>query len=90
MPKVVLWQSTEGMLVIRHVGYSCFVVAKPLFRIVALDMQSWCLDSMNLMVVKQFIRNSVSGVEVVVFCVGGGWENMYVVSSPKYSNMPYR
>jgi len=41
---------------------------------------------MNLMVVKRFIRNSVSRVEVVVFCVRGGWENMYVVSSPKYSN----
>ena len=41
---------------------------------------------MNLMVVKQFIRNIVSRVEVVVFRVRGGWENMYVVSSPKYSN----
>ena len=41
---------------------------------------------MNLMVVKRFVRNSVSRVEVVVFRVRGRWENMYVVSSPKYSN----
>jgi len=41
---------------------------------------------MNLMVVKRFIRNSVSQVEVVVFRVHSEWENMYVVSSPKYSN----
>jgi len=41
---------------------------------------------MNLMVVKRFIRNSVSRVEVVVFRVRGGWENVYVMSSPKYSN----
>jgi len=41
---------------------------------------------MNLMVVKRFIRNSVPQVEVVVFCIHGEWENMYVVSSPKYSN----
>jgi len=43
------------------------------------------------MVVKRFVRNSVSRVEVVVFRVRGlpcswRWENMYVVSSPKYSN----
>jgi len=44
---------------------------------------------MNLMVVKRFIRNSVSQVEVVVFRVHGEWENMYVVSSPKYSNRGY-
>jgi len=41
---------------------------------------------MNLMVAKRFIRNSVSRVEVVVFRVRGGWENVYVMSSPKYSN----
>jgi len=43
---------------------------------------------MNLMVVKRFIRNSVSEVEIVVFRVHGEWENMYVVSSLKYSNTP--
>jgi len=41
---------------------------------------------MNPMVVKRFIRNSVSEVEIVVLRVHGKWENMYVVSSLKYSN----
>jgi len=42
---------------------------------------------MNPMVVKQFIWNSVSEVEIVVLRVHGKWENMYVVSSLKYSNI---
>jgi len=42
---------------------------------------------MNLIVVKRFITNSVLKVVVVVFRVHSEWENIYVVSSPKYSNM---
>jgi len=44
MPEGVLLQSTEGMLVIRHLRCSCFVVGEPVFRVVALDMHGWCLD----------------------------------------------
>jgi len=44
MPEVVLLQLTEGMVVIRHLRYSCSVVGEPVFRVVALDMQGWCLN----------------------------------------------
>jgi len=39
MPEVVLLQSAEGMVVIRHLRCSCFVVGEPVFGVVALDMQ---------------------------------------------------
>ena len=41
---------------------------------------------MKLIVVKQFVRTSVSEVKVVVFREQREWENMYVVSSPEYFN----
>ena len=41
---------------------------------------------MKLIVVKRFVRTSVSEVKVVVFRVQREWENMYVVSSPEYFN----
>ena len=44
MPEVVLLQSTEGVLVIRHLRCSCRVVGEPVFGVVALYMQGWCLD----------------------------------------------
>jgi len=44
MPKVVLLQSTKGMVVIQYLRYSHFVVGEPVFRVVALDMQGLCLD----------------------------------------------
>ena len=41
---------------------------------------------MKLIVVKRFLKTGVSEVKVVVFCGQREWENMYVVSSPKYFN----
>ena len=41
---------------------------------------------MKLIVVKRFVRTSVSEVKVVVFREQREWENMYVVSSPEYFN----
>ena len=41
---------------------------------------------MKLIVVKRFVMTSVSEVKVVVFRRQREWENMYVVSSPKYFN----
>ena len=44
---------------------------------------------MKLIVVKCGVRTSVSEVKVVVFRRQREWENMYVVSSPKYFNNSY-
>ena len=41
---------------------------------------------MKLIIVKRFVRTSVSEVKVVVFRGQREWENMYVVSSPEYFN----
>ena len=44
---------------------------------------------MKLIIVKRFVRTSMSEVKVVVFRVQWEWENMYVVSSPEYFNTPH-
>ena len=44
MPEVILGRSTEGTVVVRQQRCSYFVVGEPVFSVVALVMQAWCLS----------------------------------------------